>query len=419
MLISCYSSMAQEDMTAQLGFTPYSIFGIGDIYQQGTAYNLSMGGAGIAERNTRYINILNPAAITARDDKSFMMDFGLFNNNSIYTQNKKKSANNITNMRDIVFTMPITKNSAFKVTLAPYSNSGYKFTSHEKDDNIVANIGDITYDHVGSGSIYQVTLGAAYTFFNRLSIGAEGQYYFGNVSRYTSMTFTTATHYKDIEAGKEYVYSAFSFKGGIQYQQPIGDRHELILGATYAMRTNLKGRMVDYSYGSTTLSVDTVYYAVENISGRQIPGEVGVGVSFKEKDKWTVMFDYAFQDWRTSKFDDTPGVNFATAKSQSFRAGFEYVPNRYDIRYYHRRISYRGGMYHKRTYMMLDGKQISATGVTLGVGLPVFRYHNSVNIGTDIGFKGAFDKQSVKEWYFTFNVGINIHDIWFIKPLYN
>ena len=50
---------------AYTGFTPYSIFGIGDIFTQGSAYNKGMGGVGIATRNKRYINYLNPASITA------------------------------------------------------------------------------------------------------------------------------------------------------------------------------------------------------------------------------------------------------------------------------------------------------------------------------------------------------------------
>ena len=37
-------------------YSPYSIYGIGEISKQGTAYNKSMGGVGIASRNKRFIN---------------------------------------------------------------------------------------------------------------------------------------------------------------------------------------------------------------------------------------------------------------------------------------------------------------------------------------------------------------------------
>ena len=58
-------------------YSPYSVYGIGDISKEGTAYNKTKGGTGIATRNRKFINYLNPAAVTARDSLSFMADFGL------------------------------------------------------------------------------------------------------------------------------------------------------------------------------------------------------------------------------------------------------------------------------------------------------------------------------------------------------
>ena len=54
------------------GFSPYSVYGIGDLHAAGTAFNASMGGVGIATRNKRFVNTMNPASITARDSLSFM-----------------------------------------------------------------------------------------------------------------------------------------------------------------------------------------------------------------------------------------------------------------------------------------------------------------------------------------------------------
>ena len=65
-------------------YSPYSIYGIGDISQEGTAFNKSMGGVGLATRNRRFINYLNPAAVTARDSLSFMAYFCLQQSNKVY-----------------------------------------------------------------------------------------------------------------------------------------------------------------------------------------------------------------------------------------------------------------------------------------------------------------------------------------------
>ena len=83
-LIISISVCAQEGTYG--AYSPYSIFGIGDLSQEGSAFNKSMGGVGIATRNKRFINYMNPAAVTARDSLSFMADFGLSQNNKIFRQ---------------------------------------------------------------------------------------------------------------------------------------------------------------------------------------------------------------------------------------------------------------------------------------------------------------------------------------------
>ena len=105
-------------------YSPYSIYGIGEISKQGTAYNKSMGGVGIASRNKRFINYLNPAAVTARDTLSFMADFGLSEKNTAFAQDGVRSAKNTFNMYNFVMSFPIYKSSAFMVGITPFSDVG-------------------------------------------------------------------------------------------------------------------------------------------------------------------------------------------------------------------------------------------------------------------------------------------------------
>ena len=101
LLVSCCNVLLAQD-GANSSYSPYSIFGVGDIYRQGTSYNMSMGGVGIASRNHRFINYLNPAAVTARDTLSFMLDFGVTGQGKIYRQGDVKSAKNVFNICDFV-----------------------------------------------------------------------------------------------------------------------------------------------------------------------------------------------------------------------------------------------------------------------------------------------------------------------------
>ena len=176
-----FSSVLNAQDGAFTSYSPYSVFGVGNMSRQGNAYSLSMGGVGIASRSNRFINIVNPAAVTARDTLSFMLDFGLSVDNRVYRQGDVKSAKNLFNISNFTFSVPIWKKSALYAGITPYSSLGYDFSHSITDPEIIANAGNVTYSCSGSGGIYQIFLGAGATFFRNLSIGAQVTYYFGNI----------------------------------------------------------------------------------------------------------------------------------------------------------------------------------------------------------------------------------------------
>ena len=412
-------------------YSPYSIYGIGEISKQGTSYNRSMGGVGIAARNRRFINITNPAAVTARDSLSFMADFGLTQKNTLFTQADLKSAKNTFNIYDFVMSFPIWRSSAFMVGITPFSDVGYDFSHIETDPSIIGNTGNITYDSYGTGSIYQVFVGAGATFWKRMSVGAELIYYFGNIDKVTNMNYSDAS-YRSINSGSDLAIRGVTGKFGLQYEQKLGGNVSMVVGATYRLGTDMKGFATNYSYANQSSVSDTLTYKVDTLkrSGVRFSDELGVGISIRGGEKWSVEFDYTRSDWSRSGMDTAPGfavkgnMNFTGAVSQSFRAGFEIVPNRNDIRYYLKRCAYRAGAYFDHEYYRVNGNQVHTYGITLGVTLPVFRWYNGISIGVDFGQR-AYNKSKlnndsmIREQYVAFNVGFNIHDIWFQKPRYN
>lgn len=407
-------------------YSPYSIFGIGDISKEGTAYNKSMGGTGIANRNRRFINYMNPAAVTARDSLSFMADFGLTESNSVFRQGDIKSAHNTFNIYDFVMTFPIYKSSAFMVGITPFSDMGYDFSSIEKDPEIIGNTGNITYDSYGTGSVYQVFAGAGVTFWKRLSLGAEMIYYFGNLDKVTNMDYSNSS-YRSVNSGSELMVRGLTGKFGLQYEQKIAGDVSVVVGATYRMGTNMKGYSTNYRYANQSSVTDTLKYSVDTLarSGMRFGDEIGIGIAVKGGERWSAEFNYLRSDWSKSGFDNTPGFSsigdskFTSTVSQSFRAGFEIVPNRNDIRYYLKRCSYRAGVYYDQAYYKLDGHNVNSMGITLGVTLPVFRYYNGISLGVDMGQRASTRNNMIRERYITFNIGFNIHDIWFRKVQYN
>ena len=405
--------------------SPYSLFGVGDSVNEGTSYSKGMGGVGIASRNRKVVNTLNPAAVTARDSLSFMSDYGIAVNNKIYKQNDFKSGNNSCNINDVVISFPVYKSSAMMFGIAPYSGLGYEFSSYTDDDDLIGNIGNISMSSSGTGSIYQLFAAAGVTFWKKLSLGAEFIHYFGTLSKDNYVNFS-GSGYNGLTSGYSMVLRANTAKFGLQYEQNI-DNLTLGFGATYRLDASFSGSVTDYKISTGSVINDTLRYKVNDFSKDKvsIAGELGVGVSLRSGERWRAEVDYLTSDWTNTGIDDTKGFSnisntvFKAARSQSVKAGFEFVPNVNDVRYYFRRCSYRAGAYLNDEYYMLDNNQIRSAGITLGMSFPIYKYHNALSLSIDMGQRGSLANNLIRERYINFTVGLNAFDIWFQKTRYN
>ncbi|MBO4476293.1 MAG: hypothetical protein J5737_06200 [Bacteroidales bacterium] len=410
-------------------YTPYSIYGIGDLASPGTAYNKTMGGVGIASRNHRFLNPVNPAAVTARDTLAFMADYSIIQDNRMFRQGDMRSASNTANIGDLMISFPLWRSSAMMVGIMPMSSTGYGYSYSFTDYSLIGRTGNIDYSAKGQGSIYQLFASAGATFWRRLSIGAEFIYYFGKIDKTFTETFSDAS-YNGASNGHLLQLHAPAGKFGLQYEQPLGPKASLTLGATYRTAANLGGHTQHYRYSTGSAASDTLYYKAGSPSGVRLASEKGIGVSFRYADKFQAEFDYTRSDWRPTGMDTAEGFTgnitatggksvFTSSLSESYRLGFEYVPNRNDIRYYWRKIAYRAGAYWKNDYYLLDGAPVNSFGITLGATLPVFRWYNGITFGIDFGQRGSLKNNMIQERYINFSVGFNLFDIWFQKFAYD
>lgn len=415
-LLSCaWAAKAQTDGTYS-GFSPYSVFGVGQMHQPGTAWNRSMGGVGIAARSNRYVNILNPASITARDSLSFMADFGLSGRISLFTEGDKKALNTTFSIDDFVISFPLWKHTAMMLGVTPVSDVGYNISYTEMD----VDTGYRTFTSSGNGGIYQIFGAFAGTLWNRLSLGAEINYRFGNINKKASTSYDESSM-RDMASGDSLQVNNFTARLGVQYEHPLTHSTSLTVGATYKFSTKLNGYSIHYeergSYDRRRTS------AALGEKSMKMGDELGIGISYRNADRFLVELDYTRTDWSRSRLDEVKGfsnvgdVTFSQSVGQAVRAGVAFTPNRNDIRYFMKRCTYRAGAYFDQSYYTVDGAHVNAVGITLGMTVPVFRGYNGITVGLDFGRRGLATSQ-VKETYFGFNLGFNVFDIWFQKRPY-
>ena len=416
LLVSAWTLMAQTDGT-YVGYSPYSVYGIGNLHNPGTAWSKGMGGIGIATRNKRFINTMNPASVTARDSLSFMTDFGLSAKLSYFREGDKAGYNPSFNIENFVISFPMWKNTAFMAGLVPLSEVGYGISDTKTNYYSTQEI----YASNGNGGMYQVFAAAGITLWERLSLGVQGMYNFGSINKSSATTYSDNS-FVSFSSGDSLQVNNIGVKVGIQYEQPLSTSHYLTVGGTYRFSTPIGGHRIHY-LNKGSLNRDPNYYLIADDKVR-LGDEIGAGISLRKSDVWAAEVNYTRTSWENSGFEAVPGFSntgtggtFASSTGQALRAGFEVTPNRNDIRYFFKRCTYRGGAYFDSSYYTVNGEHVNSIGITLGMTLPVFRWYNGITIGIDMGRRGLASSQ-IKETYAGFNMSLNMFDIWFKKPRY-
>lgn len=411
-MASSITVLAQDG--ANTGYTPYSIYGIGDLSQPGTAYNRSMGGVGVATRNRKFINYLNPAAVTARDSLSVLADLSISQTNTIFQQPGKTNVNHNVNLTGFAVSSPIYKSSAMMLGLTPFSSTAYEIMTLVDEKDIISKTGNIADVWEGTGGLNKFFFAAGVTFWKKLSLGAEYDLFFGKIEKEYSRTLSNST-YSGFDGGNNMSLRANAIKGGLQFEQRIG-KCTLGFGATYRTKADLKGYIE--TYADTLSTTDTLH-----MRGAKLGSELSLGLSLRSGERWRAEVNYILSDWSDCGYDNIKGLscksltgsNFSSTKTKSVRAGIEYTPNENDIRYYLKHCTYRAGVYYNEEYYKLDGNIINSIGVTLGATFPVFRLSNGLTVGVDFGQRGSMVGNMVRERFINFSIGFNAYDIWFHK----
>ena len=113
-------------------YSPYSMYGPGELITPGSVQIRTMGGIGIAKRTAGQVNTLNPASASVTPRKSFIFDVSIDgthyrNSQPKYDSNgkfmgKSMGVINSGNIHNIAIAFPLAKGLGMSLNISPYSS---------------------------------------------------------------------------------------------------------------------------------------------------------------------------------------------------------------------------------------------------------------------------------------------------------
>ena len=432
-------------------YSPYSMYGPGELLTPGSVQVRSMGGVGIAQRSINSVNVLNPAAASVVPQKSFLFEasfdathyrnsqvkFGADANNA-----KARTAYNTINIHNISLMFPLAKSLGLSFSLAPYSSVGYKMKVPDENQDNWADIGRVMYGYSGEGDITEVKLSVGWAPWRNFSIGVAAKYFWGNVQRtYVAEVTHPITGIGTFNATRgvdEYVVNNFKMQVGLQWNIISNETRKFTLGATYDLGGHLNPKRRSYVYTDNTINSITSFPVRDKLQTLDlvVPHQVGAGVYYHDRMiAWGIDYNFAAWGANNSDFNENASYDIPVKYMDThvIKAGFEITPRSNDVRNYFNRMSYRVGARVGNYYQTFGGERINQMAITAGIGFPVKVWgSSSINIAFEYGRMSSpktlsIDAQKVglvTQNYYKISLGFDLFsadtsDYWFVRQKFD
>ena len=402
-------------LLAQNTYSPYSVFGVGDIIGTDLAHNTAMGGVGISTASPFHLNNKNPALLTYNRVVVF--------ETAVIVEQKNLSTEELTQenftggLGYLAFGFPVIRDVwTMSFGVMPYSIVNYE----SRDLGFVPGTGtELSTSFNGSGGITQAYFASGLKLFKGLSVGVRAAYLFGSIREETEF-FVANTNYLTANATRD-AFSDITFGFGAAYSLELKpDQNYLNFGITYDLGGDQKVNRLerlerrDLSGDPQSPVDEPPYLVTDDLEGSiDIPSTIGFGIGFEKKLKWTVAADFSTGKW--SEYRDFDGDLEGLGDRTEIGVGGSFIPDAFSVGNYMKRVTYMLGFNYQKTPYLVNQQEIDDFGINFGVTLPL-RSISRLTLAFKVGERGTTENDLIQERYYRAYLGITINDNkWFIR----
>lgn len=413
--IILFVALICPNLTSQdLGNSPYSRFGIGDIQPPSFAHQVAMSNVGVSFASPVLTNNINPALLSKTYltvfDAGVLGQFKTLQNTTDTQQDFGASINYLS------LTFPISRIWKANIGLKPFSSVSW-------DNRIITQVPNTAtfaeQNYQGSGGVNTVYFASGIQVLPSLSLGFKLNYLFGTIREesITSLNTGTASLTESVFQ-QQSNYSDFLIETGAAYSLEIQENTLFNIGLTYSLPNQVTRRTTNIQQNRLTatgasLIADTTENNNDNVS---FPARYAIGASLQRSGRWVIALDFSTQDWSDFQSSEVVNTTDEFGLGYSLSLGGEYTPLAKSIlSSYWNFVTYRAGFNYTQTPITIDGEQINDISASVGLSLPFKQGATMMHFAFVFGRRGKSTQTLLQENYIKCNLGVTINDRWFIK----
>lgn len=427
--------------------SPYSRYGVGDLYPTQTIAARGLAGLTAAYADGRTLNTDNPASYS--DLKSyanggyFTFDVGVsIDARTLHSQNPVNKYNSVNFIPSyLLLGFPLNRHRlGMVIGLKPISRINYSIQTKGYG------VDSVTTLYNGTGGLNQAFIGIGKRW-GGFSIGVNGGYLFGRKEISTNVILVNdSVGYHNGSIASTGNYGGVFANGGAQLSinlkestdttRQIKSVYGLTLGVAGMLKQNLDfnsdvlNETYYYTSDGAIAPYDTISYKTSPTEKVALPMMVNAGIMFTKNltstiykvtdNKWMVGAEYSLGSWGTDF--RVNGTKDAVINNWLLRVGGALTPDNFSNSFFSH-TTYRLGFFTGKDYIDADGNGLKTTAITAGLGLKIRqqRYSNQqtiINIAAEVGKRGT-KVNNVTENFFKLSAGLSLSDLWFVKRRYD
>ena len=390
-----------------------------------------MGGVSVYN-DSIHMNFRNPASYTGKNMFSFnnegrLVKFtvGLGHSETDLKTSTNSSETTNTSFEYLGLNVPMGK-FGFGFGLIPFSSVGYKLQSSNVDNQL-------QYKYSGNGGLNKAFLGFAYQLSDKLAVGFDAKYNFGNIQNsaleYLYDDESLPLDYQAREQNRSDL-SGVNFNFGLMFRGGITENLELHVSLAHTPDYNLSSRnsrtfasvvinpntQIEFPVNEINVDLETLGLDKTDLS---MPSVTIFGLGISKPKKWFIGAEYTsitssvfsndLISIENSEFEDSSKISFG---------GF-YIPDYASFSKFWNRVVYRAGFYSEKTGLVINNESINEFGISFGLGIPAGGLFSNVNTTVEFGKRGTTNEDLVEENFVNFQLSLSLNDRWFIKRKYN
>ena len=290
-----------QEFSAQIGLSPYSRFGLGEINTNHTPSLKSMGGASAAISDWHQLNISNPASYAFLKQYRPVFEADFTSQFLTLSANGSSTSQNGSNIARFSLGLPISKRFGLGLGIMPYSTIGYDITSTTTD----ANLGEVNYLYEGSGGLNKTYIGLGGFIIDRdstqLSIGADASFIFGRTLQEERIEFPDDAAALYSKTAQDVRYNGFAFNTGIQFKHKLSKSLKLFVGGTFGIESKINAKKDILSSTYDRLFDERTIDTLSLLSGVKgsvnIPMQYSFGTALEINKNFTVSAQVKSTNW--------------------------------------------------------------------------------------------------------------------------